>query len=203
MNFKEPAKGRKSAYYLRNRLALIAAAQRVLAETGPDTNLEDVANAAGMAVSTIYKHFPNREELIETAIVEAMFEWEVTVFEQTNELLDPIEQLVVPMRLLLKSKSTHPVFSQMAVKNRDLVSKMFPRITTNLLAHVKRLIDSGVLKITDPELRTRNMSACLFAAFEDEVTNPNADESENLKAIQIALLMLGIDEEKSSQILNG
>ena len=190
MNFKEPEQGRKSAYYLRNRLALIAATQRVLAERGPDTNLEDVAKAADMAVSTIYKHFPNREELIETAIVEAMFEWEGTVFEQTKELLAPIEQLVVPMRLFLKSKSTHPVFSQMAANNRYLVAKMFPRITSNLLAHVKRLIDSGLLKITDPELRTRNLSACLFAAFEDEVANPNAVESENLKAIQIALLML-------------
>jgi AcrR family transcriptional regulator len=47
----------------RNREALIAAARRAFAEHGLNASLEQVARTAGVAIGTLYRHFPNREEL--------------------------------------------------------------------------------------------------------------------------------------------
>ena len=201
MNFKEPAQGRKSAYYLRNRLALISAAQQVLAEKGPDTNLEDVANAAGMAVSTIYKHFAGREEMVQVALLEAMHEWERDTFATFSESDEPLKQLVAPMKAFLQLKRTHPLIAQLVTKNREVAFRMAPITSANLLAHVKRLTKSGELKIDNPELRTRNVIACLSSALEDHLMNPKSSEKENLQALVIALGMLGIDEAKASKLL--
>lgn len=201
MKFTAPAEGRKGAYYQRNRQSLIAAAQKVLAEKGPEATLEDVAQAADMAVSTIYKHFSGREQLVEAALVEAMKEFERDVFATFSEADEPLKQLVAPMKALLKLKDTHPHFAQLVIKNREVAFRISPIITANLKLHVKRLTKSGDLKIDNPELRTRNVISCLAAAFEDHLMNPRSSELDNLSSISIALGMLGIDESVSAKLL--
>ncbi|TVT17292.1 TetR/AcrR family transcriptional regulator [Amycolatopsis acidiphila] len=48
----------------RNREALLAAARRTFAEQGLNASLEQVARTAGVAIGTLYRHFPNRDELV-------------------------------------------------------------------------------------------------------------------------------------------
>jgi AcrR family transcriptional regulator len=55
-----PSKRRDAA---RNRERLLAAARRVFAEQGHDVPLEEVAKAAEMSRTTIYRNFATREEL--------------------------------------------------------------------------------------------------------------------------------------------
>ena len=47
----------------RNRDLLIEAAKDVLGQGGPNASLEAVARRAGVGIGTLYRHFPNREEL--------------------------------------------------------------------------------------------------------------------------------------------
>jgi AcrR family transcriptional regulator len=48
----------------RNRDLLVAAARRLFAEQGLGVAVRDVADAAGVAIGTLYNNFPTREELI-------------------------------------------------------------------------------------------------------------------------------------------
>jgi AcrR family transcriptional regulator len=67
----------------RNRSKLLAAAVAAFAEHGVDASLEDVARQAGVGIGTLYRHFPNRDCLIES------------VYRHQVELLcDAAEQLV-------------------------------------------------------------------------------------------------------------
>ncbi|MFB8182481.1 TetR/AcrR family transcriptional regulator [Streptomyces sp. NPDC055966] len=49
----------------RNRDAIVAAARRAFAEQGLDASLEGVAREAGVAIGTLYRHFPRRLDLVE------------------------------------------------------------------------------------------------------------------------------------------
>jgi AcrR family transcriptional regulator len=51
----------------RNRDALLAAAVQAFSAEGPDVTLESVAAAAGVGIGTLYRHFPNRDALVEAA----------------------------------------------------------------------------------------------------------------------------------------
>ncbi|MFI5529377.1 TetR/AcrR family transcriptional regulator [Kitasatospora sp. NPDC051853] len=48
----------------RNREALVTAAAELFAEQGLDVALDLIARRAGVGNATLYRHFPNREELI-------------------------------------------------------------------------------------------------------------------------------------------
>ncbi|MEV0385226.1 helix-turn-helix domain-containing protein [Nonomuraea sp. NPDC050643] len=59
----------------RNRDALVAAAREVLAERGIEAPLEAVAKRAGVAIGTLYRHFPERGDLIDTLLEEKVSAW--------------------------------------------------------------------------------------------------------------------------------
>ena len=45
---------------------LVEAATDSIAELGPNVSLEEVAKRAGVGIGTLYRHFPNRQALLET-----------------------------------------------------------------------------------------------------------------------------------------
>jgi AcrR family transcriptional regulator len=48
----------------RNHEAIVAAAKKLFADEGLDAQMPDVAKTAKVGVGTIYRHFPNKEDLI-------------------------------------------------------------------------------------------------------------------------------------------
>jgi AcrR family transcriptional regulator len=61
----------------RNRERLLAAARRAFADHGPDVALEEIASAADVSRTTLYRNFATREELAAT-----VFEDNVRLIEQ-------------------------------------------------------------------------------------------------------------------------
>jgi AcrR family transcriptional regulator len=60
----------KRADAQRNYDKLVAAAREAFAEDGTSASLEDIARRAGVGIGTLYRHFPNRQELLEAAYLE-------------------------------------------------------------------------------------------------------------------------------------
>ena len=54
----------------RNRDQLVQAARAAFTEKGADASLEGIAKRAGVGVGTLYRHFPNRQALLEAVYVE-------------------------------------------------------------------------------------------------------------------------------------
>ena len=123
---KAPETGRKSAYVARNRKAILKAAQTVYARDGAQATMDDVANEAQMAMSTVYKHFKDKQDLISAVTLHAFNDWETWMQQQLSEVSDPLERFVLPMRLFLRSKTTHPEYAQLVAKNFRVVSQILP-----------------------------------------------------------------------------
>ncbi|MFI6519764.1 TetR/AcrR family transcriptional regulator [Spirillospora sp. NPDC050679] len=56
---------------LRNRARILAAAEEVFAERGASASTEEVAARAGVAVGTVFRHFPTKRDLL-TAIMKEL-----------------------------------------------------------------------------------------------------------------------------------
>ena len=76
----------------RNRAKLLAAAAEAFAETGLDTQVEDIARRASVGVGTVYRHFPTKEALVD-ALARAHFERLADIVEAAYEGEDPWHEL--------------------------------------------------------------------------------------------------------------
>jgi AcrR family transcriptional regulator len=72
---------------LRNRESIVAAARTAFAAHGLDAPLESVARQAGVAIGTLYRHFPTRLDLVESVFTEKTAAW-VEAAEQALALPD-------------------------------------------------------------------------------------------------------------------
>jgi AcrR family transcriptional regulator len=57
---------------VRNRAAILAAAGAVFAERGPAASTEEVARRAGVAVGTVFRHFPTKRDLLVAILKELL-----------------------------------------------------------------------------------------------------------------------------------
>ena len=81
----------KRADARRNYEKVLAAAREAFAEGGESTALEEIARRAGVGIGTLYRHFPNRQALLEALYVDEVEE----VCRSATELdaADPWEAL--------------------------------------------------------------------------------------------------------------
>jgi AcrR family transcriptional regulator len=56
----------------RNRERILAAAGEVFAEKGPSASTEEVASRAGVAIGTVFRHFPTKHDLLRAIMKELL-----------------------------------------------------------------------------------------------------------------------------------
>ena len=71
----------KRADARRNYEKVLAAAREAFAEGGESTALEEIARRAGVGIGTLYRHFPNRQALLERAQEAGVVRPDVTIAE--------------------------------------------------------------------------------------------------------------------------
>jgi AcrR family transcriptional regulator len=77
----------------RNRQRILDAARIVFAQRGLCGSQDDIAREAGVGVGTVYRRFPDKEQLIDALFEEAMEEM-VAIAEEAEEMRDPWDGLV-------------------------------------------------------------------------------------------------------------
>jgi AcrR family transcriptional regulator len=82
----------------RNYASLVQAARVAVTERGPDISLEEVARSAGVAIGTLYNHFPTRQDLLEAVFLEETNELRLYAEELANSP-DPLAALIQWLRL--------------------------------------------------------------------------------------------------------
>ncbi len=195
-----PELGRKAAYVMRNRAALLHSTREVLAVKGQAATIEDIADHAQIAVSTVYKHFKDKDALISATILNAFAEWESWAESFALQSKDPLEQLVMPMRLFVRLNKTHPHHAQTLVNYFTVVARIVPQLQVKLIAHVTALNKAKLLKLDDPSAAVRNFHAVITFAVIDQVTNPKATEKDADQSVFAALALLGISEAQAKKL---
>ncbi len=199
---QEANSGRKHAYFARNRAALLQSAQLVLSERGDEATIEDFATAANVAVSTIYKHFENRDALIQTAVITAMDEWETWMQGTIAGVSDPLERLVLPLRLFIKMPKTHPVLAKVALSSPRAVSAVLPRLGAGFEANLHELVSQGQLTMESVDTRFAALSAIIRSAFEVSVACWPASESQAREMLGVGLELVGLSDAQIKHLMS-
>ena len=195
-----PESGRKAAYVMRNRVALLQSTQEVLSAKGQAATIEDIAEHAQIAVSTVYKHFKDKDALIEATLLYGFKEWEEWAESFVANSPDPLERLVFPMRLFVRVRDTHPHHAESIVNYFDVVTRLLPVAQDKLISGITALAKAKVITCEDPVVAARNMHAVMTFAVINQVNNPKATADDADESLRIALGMLGISEAKARKL---
>jgi AcrR family transcriptional regulator len=133
----------------RNRERLITAARQIFTEQGSGASMEAIAKQAGVGVGTLYRHFPNRFD-----IVEAVYETDVHELADAAQRvvaeLDPWTAVVAFFDAFLRYAQTKQALlselQQAFEKNPDLRSRARESINASFDLVIDRAKDAGVVR---------------------------------------------------------
>ena len=119
---------------LRNRDAILTAARQVFCDQGLEAPLEEIARQAGVGIATLYRRFPSRVELLDTALADAV-QAHIDLAERALAMDDPWEGFCYYLEATLRLQATDRGLN-------DAMGMRFPR-TPALEAARRRLFDLG------------------------------------------------------------
>ena len=175
----------------RSRAQIVAGAQVVLAEVGPNATIDQVAKASGMATSTIYLHFGDRDTLFTDALVTAHQAWERWAASAVSTIPEELDRFVTVSRLFIRAGTTHPLYGKMAAHSIAMIGSQLPRFTQQITAQIATLKRQGVITVEQLPLRSETFAACLFGALVSQLRSSNAKRADS--TLEIALGLLGIE----------
>jgi AcrR family transcriptional regulator len=134
---------------VRNRERVLEAAKVVFSAGGADASLEAVAEAAGVGIGTLYRHFPTREALFE-AVYRREVQQLADLAEQLKHKAKPVEALRQWMRsnvrFVATKKGMSAALALAAYKNSELYSYSFDQLTRAVGGLIDRAIESGDIR---------------------------------------------------------
>lgn len=127
----------------RNLLTLLQAAKEVFAEAGIDAPVRDIADRAGLGIGTVYRHFPQRADLIA-----AVFRQEIEACADAADALaaehPPFEALALWMQRFVELAATKRGLAQ-ALHSGDQAFDCLPaRREQRLRPAFRMLFDSAL-----------------------------------------------------------
>lgn len=138
----------------RNRERILAVAKAAFSERGAQASFDDIARQAGIGPGTLYRHFPNRDALIE-AVYSSEVEKLAAAQARFAASMAPLEALRAWMLLFIDhvvgKTLIIPAMNTVAGGSARLIEGSRSLIHSAFITAVKRAIDSGDLRAdTDP-----------------------------------------------------
>jgi AcrR family transcriptional regulator len=178
----------------RNRARILAAADSVFTTKGPTASTEEVARRAGVAIGTVFRHFPTKDALIEAVFVERARE----LVSEADTLLDADDPgaafFAFFARVAAQTASKHAFTDALAEAGIDAASvqrataKVGADLHRALGALVARAQDSGAVR---PDLRVPELVALLIGASHAIEHGTDADTQARVLAVVIDGLRRG------------
>jgi AcrR family transcriptional regulator len=124
----------------RNRELLVATAREVFGEQGAGASMEAIAKRAGVGVGTLYRHFPNRLDL-----VEAVYQNDV------EELWATAQRVVADLEPAAAVEAFFDAFVRYAQTKQTLLSELHQAFEKNpgLRPHARELIEASFDLVID------------------------------------------------------
>jgi len=130
----------------RNRERILQVAKEAFTRSGANTSLDDIAKQAGVGPGTLYRHFPTRDELLET-VYRTEVEKLAAAERKFAETLPPIEALRAWLLLFVDYIATKqiiaPALHTLAGGPTKLFEASYAQVWEAVRALVKRAVKSG------------------------------------------------------------
>jgi AcrR family transcriptional regulator len=103
---------------VRNQAKILEVARRLVGEHGPEVAMDDIAREAGVAVGTLYRHFPTKAALVEAVVQDSVEQLadaaEAAAARAAEDGGDPAEELLVLFQAVAERHATDHAIKEAA-----------------------------------------------------------------------------------------
>ena len=149
MNRSKPASRKPRADAQRNRERILEVAKLAFTRSGANTSLDDIASEAGVGPGTLYRHFPNREELLQ-AVYRSEMEKLAAAEWKFAQSMPPIEALRAWLLLFVEAIEAKqliaPALNTLLGDPKKVFAASYAQMQQAIHALVKRAIKSGDIR---------------------------------------------------------
>ena len=131
----------------RNRALLLQAADEVFSERGSDATLDDIARHAGVGVATAYRHFENKQALLE-ALFQNRLSQAVEVMTAAEAIADPRASFEALIYGVVEMQSRDRGMREAVAADPELhrAANVRARVTPILERVIERAARAGILR---------------------------------------------------------
>lgn len=185
----------------RTRRALIAAAQRLIADGTVNVPIATITTSAGIGLGSFYNHFDSKESLFDVAVSDALDMFGSMLDARAPTGNDAVETFARSFRLTGRLHRRHPELSRIILKSgADVVSAekgLAPRVRRDLAAG----IEAGRFRASDPDLSMALVCGAALGLGQLLHRRPDIDDAEATDETTVRVLqLLGIDEPEALRI---
>lgn len=179
----------------RTRANLIAAVRELTAEKGVDAlTIRDIAEKADIAMGGFYNHFESKDELLQEAVKEIIFQSGEVIDSINAKSDDPLEIIATAFMTFDGLIQNDPMLGWFVVRvsahNPEWTNSLYHRFTRD----VKQGVESGQFNVPDVSLAVYLTGASLLAFYRARLSG-HADDNAVIDFVHMMLRLLGADEK--------
>lgn len=186
----------------RTRAALVAAAQRLLAEQGrADVSIQEITEAADVGFGSFYNHFTSKDELFDAAVALTLEEHGALLDSVVGDLEDPAEVFAASVRLTGRLQRIHPQMARILVRTGMTYLTSDGGLAPQVMRDLQAAADSGRLDIDDVHTAVAMVGGALLGVLNLLETRPDLDVGRVTDQLAFRLLcMFGLTRAEAQEI---
>ena len=126
----------------RNRESLVSAGKDVFTQSGPNASLEEITRRAKVGIGTLYRHFPNRDSMIE-AVYRREVEQLAISAKELGKLSEPADALYKWMRLFIDYIATKKVLASAVCSTLPGAPELASSSGARIMEAITSLVNAG------------------------------------------------------------
>jgi AcrR family transcriptional regulator len=185
----------------RTRAALIAAAQRLIAEGKVNVPVLEITQAADVGMGSFYNHFDSKEQLFEAAVADVLDAHGAMLDRLTESIDDPAETFATSFRLIGRLFRRRPQESEILLANGLALLSADRGLAPRALRDIRAGVDSGRFTVDDPELALFMAGGALLGLGKLLRDDPDRDDARAADSVTESVLRLfGLSAAEAQEV---
>ena len=184
---------------------ILEATRRTIGRFGYEgCTVDRVAEEARIAKGTIYLYFPNKDEMLHSAVVEGLRALTKELRASDNAAAPPMDRLVKLIKEMFRIQRAHEDFVKALILDSRFVSyepgdrreEELRKVYLDMLAHIVGILEAGikqgVVRAIDPNLAAFMLSEMTSAALKRRLLEMNGEPPAAEEQTVLELFMYGV-----------